>query len=49
MYVYNTENVNEDIIHKVLDANLAVDIRLDNTYLLSKDEEIMVGDQSLKK
>lgn len=47
MYVYNTENIKEDTVKKILNNNLAVDIRLDSMFLLSKEKEIVIGEQIL--
>lgn len=47
MYVYNTENMDEDIVNKILSDGLAVDIRGDKDFLLSKENKIVINDVSI--
>lgn len=47
MYVYNTENMDENLVNKILSDGLAVDIRGDKDFLLSKESEIIINDISI--
>lgn len=48
MYVYDTEKLDEVTISEILGSNLAVDLRGDKTFLLSKENEILLKDKSIQ-
>lgn len=48
MYVYNTEKLDEVTINEILGSNLAVDLRGDKAFLLSKENEILLKDKSIQ-
>lgn len=48
MYVYDTGKLDEVTINEILGSNLAVDLRGDKAFLLSKENEILLKDKSIQ-
>lgn len=48
MYVYDTEKLDEVTISEILGSNLAVNLRGDKAFLLSKENEIFLKDKSIQ-